>query len=130
MKAHSRSFIISLTLVIEEGGWLRPHSGRFTPGKETRSPLHRRLCGLQGRSGRVRKISSLTGIRCPDRPVHSETLYRLSCPDPRYSMTNINIYVKLIHLILNKSGLFEKDLSLLLLCNVERKNGCERRSGK
>jgi len=32
------------------GGWPRP--GRFTPGKETRYPLHRRLGGPQVRSGR------------------------------------------------------------------------------
>jgi hypothetical protein len=39
------------------GGWLTPRPGRFSPGKETRYPLYRRLCGPQGRSGRVRKIS-------------------------------------------------------------------------
>ena len=37
-----------------------------------------RLDGLQGRSGRVRKISPPTGIRSPDRPTRSESLYRLS----------------------------------------------------
>ena len=36
--------------------------------------------GPQGRSGRVRKISSPTGIRSPDRPACSESLYRLSYP--------------------------------------------------
>jgi len=40
------------------------------PGK-TRYPLYRRLGGPQGRSGRVRKISSPTGIRSPDRPARS-----------------------------------------------------------
>jgi hypothetical protein len=39
------------------GGWLTPRTGRFTPRKETRYPLYRRLGGPQGRSGRVRKIS-------------------------------------------------------------------------
>jgi hypothetical protein len=39
------------------GGWSTRHPGRFTPGKETRYPLYRRLGGPQGRSGRVRKIS-------------------------------------------------------------------------
>ena len=50
------------------------------PGK-TRYPLYRRLGGPQGRSGRVRKISPPTGIRSPDRPARSESLYRLSYPD-------------------------------------------------
>jgi nitrate reductase NapE component len=39
------------------GGWLTPRPGRFTPGKETRYPLYRRLGGPQGRSGRIRTIS-------------------------------------------------------------------------
>jgi hypothetical protein len=39
------------------GGWLTPRPGRFTPGKETRYPFVRRLGGLQGRSGRMRKVS-------------------------------------------------------------------------
>jgi hypothetical protein len=38
-------------------GWLAPHPGRFTPGKETRYPLYRRLGGPQDRSGRLWKIS-------------------------------------------------------------------------
>ena len=36
--------------------------GRFTPGKETRYPLYRRLGGPQGRSGRVWKISPPPGF--------------------------------------------------------------------
>ena len=34
--------------------------------------------GPQDRSGQVREISSPTGIRSPDRPACSESLYRLS----------------------------------------------------
>jgi len=45
-------------------------------------PLYRRLGGPQDRSGRVRKISPPTGFRSLDRPVLSESLYRLSCPGP------------------------------------------------
>jgi hypothetical protein len=48
------------------------------PLVKTRYPLRRRLDGPQGRSGRVRKISSRTGIRSPDRPASSESLYRLN----------------------------------------------------
>jgi hypothetical protein len=42
---------------VDGGGWLTPYPSRFTPGNETRYPFHNRLGGLQGRSGRVRKIS-------------------------------------------------------------------------
>jgi hypothetical protein len=47
--------------------------------------LYRRLRGLQGQSGHVRKISPPTGIRSPDRPSSSEKLHRLSRPCPQYS---------------------------------------------
>ena len=53
---------------------LRP----FILGK-FRYPLYRRLGGPKGRSGRVRKISPPTGIRSPDCPARSESLYRLRC---------------------------------------------------
>jgi hypothetical protein len=45
-----------------------PRPGRFTPGKETRYPLYRRLGGPQDHSGRVRKISPPTGL--DPRTVH------------------------------------------------------------
>ena len=46
-----------LTSALDGGGWSTPRPGRFTPEKETRYPLYRRLGGPQGRFGRVRKIS-------------------------------------------------------------------------
>ena len=49
----------------------------YPPGK-TRYPLYRRVGGPQGRSGQVRKFSPPTGIRSPDRPARSESLYLLS----------------------------------------------------
>ena len=54
--------------------------GRTLPPGKTRYPLYRRLGEPQGRSGRVQKISPPpTGIRSPERPGRSESLYRLSC---------------------------------------------------
>ena len=52
------------------------------PREKTRYPLYRKLGGPQGRSGRVRKILPPIGIRSPDRPASSESLYRLSYPGP------------------------------------------------
>ena len=52
------SSTISLTSALEGGGWLTPRPGRFIPVKQTRYPLYRWLGGPQGRSGRVRKIST------------------------------------------------------------------------
>ena len=37
------SSILHLTSVLDAGGWSAPRPGRFTPGKETRYPLYRRL---------------------------------------------------------------------------------------
>jgi len=61
-----------------EGSASRP--GRSLPSVNTRYPLYRRLGGPQDRSGQVRKISTATGIRSPDRPVRSQSLYRLRYP--------------------------------------------------
>ena len=59
-----------------KGSASRP--GRSLPPRKTRYPLHSRQGGPQGRSGQVRKISPPTGIRFPDCPVRSQSLYRLS----------------------------------------------------
>ena len=54
------------------------------PREKTRYTLYRKLTRPQGPSGRVRKISSRpTGIRSPDRPVRSESLYRPSNAGPQ-----------------------------------------------
>jgi hypothetical protein len=53
------------------------HAPAALPHGKKRYPFYRRLGGLQDRSGRVRKISPPTGIRYPDRPARSESLYRL-----------------------------------------------------
>ena len=61
----------------------------YPPGK-TRYPLYRRLGGPQGRSGREENLAP-TGIWSPDRPVRSQSLYRLSYPvllNVRYNITN------------------------------------------
>jgi hypothetical protein len=70
------SFTLSLTSALDGVGGQR-HAPAALPSGETRDHLYRRLDGLQGRSGRVRKISPPTGIRSPDRPARSESLYRL-----------------------------------------------------
>ena len=63
-------------------GGKKQRPGRFTPRKEAQYPLYRMLGGFQGRSERVRKISPPPGIRSPNRPARSESLYRLSYPSP------------------------------------------------
>ena len=56
------SSTLSLTLTPDGGGWSTPRTDRFTPGKETRYPLYRRLDGPRGRSEPARKNSPLPGL--------------------------------------------------------------------
>jgi len=48
------SSTVFLTSSVDGGGWSKPRSGRFTAGNDTRHLLCRRLCGSQGRTGRLR----------------------------------------------------------------------------
>ena len=74
------------------GGWGVSVTPRplFTPGK---NPLYMRLGGPQGRSGQVRKISSPTGIRSPDRPARSQSLYRLRYPAHLFRCGTLKIHI-------------------------------------
>ena len=61
---------LSLTSVPVRGGCSTPRPGRFTTGKETRHPFHRRLGNPRDWSGSVRKISrprrdSIPGLSSP-----------------------------------------------------------------
>jgi hypothetical protein len=67
-------------------------SAALSSGK-TRYLLYRRLGGPKGRSGRVRKIWSLTGIRSPDPLTCSKSLYRLRYPCPCMVLVRTNIYL-------------------------------------
>ena len=82
-----------MTSALKMGMGLAAPSGRFTPGK-TRHPLYSRLGGPQGRSGRVRKISPPTGIRSPDRPARSKSLYRLNYRGRRIMTLNAVNYFR------------------------------------
>jgi hypothetical protein len=67
----------------------------LTPGKP-RYALYRRLGGPQVRSGQVRKILPPTGIRSPDHPGHSQSLYLLSYLAHR-SLCSIGIFFSSIN---------------------------------
>ena len=64
------------TSALDGVGGKRHAQAALPPGK-TRCQLYKTFGGPQGRSVRVRKISPPTGIRSPDRPARSESLYRL-----------------------------------------------------
>ena len=76
------SSTLYLTSALDWGEWSTSRPCRTLPPAKTRYPLYRRLGGPQGRSGRVRKVSPPTGIRSPDCPTRSKSLYWLTYPDP------------------------------------------------
>jgi hypothetical protein len=45
-----------------DGGWCQRHVPAALPPEKTRYPLYRKLCGPQGWSGRVRKITPTQGF--------------------------------------------------------------------
>jgi hypothetical protein len=79
------SFHLSLTSALDWGGGRdgQRHVPAALPMGKTQYPWCSRLVKSQDRSGRVRKISPPTGIRSPDRPALSKSLYRLSYRGPR-----------------------------------------------
>jgi hypothetical protein len=78
------SCTLSLTLALDGGGWSTPRPSRFTPGKQTRYTLCRRLGGPQGRSGRMRKISPPPGFDLRTvQPVASRYTY---CATPVFQL--------------------------------------------
>ena len=83
-----------MTAALEGGEWSAARPGRtLHPGK-TRYPFYRRLGGPQGPSGRAENLV-LTGIRTPDRPARSQSLYRLSYPAHKNVLTHYKFPVTL-----------------------------------
>jgi len=56
------SSTLSLKSMLDRSGWSRPSPGRFTPGKDTRYPLYRRLEGSKDQHERLWKISPPPGF--------------------------------------------------------------------
>ena len=55
-------------------GWSTPHSGRFTPGKDP-VPTVQEAGWAPGPVWTGAEYLATTGIRSPDRPARSESLY-------------------------------------------------------
>ena len=72
-----------MTTALEGCEWSAAHPGRTLPLGESRYPLYRRLGGPQARFGRAENFTP-TGIRSPDHPARSQSLYRLSYPAHRF----------------------------------------------
>jgi hypothetical protein len=71
------ALLFSLTSALDGGGWSTPRPGRFTPGKDPVTTVQE-AGWAPGPVWTGTKNHVPTGIRSPDGPARSETLYRLS----------------------------------------------------
>ena len=67
---------------LDGGGWSAPRPGRFTPGKD-QVPIVQEAGWAPRTVWTGAENLAPTGIRSPDRPARSESLYRLSYPGPQ-----------------------------------------------
>ena len=74
------SSTLSLTSALDGGVWSTPLPGRFAPNKEPVSIVQTSWAPRPVWTGAENLAP--TGIRSPDRPGRSESLYRLSYPGP------------------------------------------------
>jgi hypothetical protein len=68
-----------LTSALEGGGCSVPRPGRFTLGKDP-VPIVQEAGWAPGPAWTCAKNRAPTGVRSPDRPVRSQSIYRLSYP--------------------------------------------------
>jgi hypothetical protein len=69
------------TSALDGGGWSTPRSGRLTSGKDP-VPIAQEAGWAPGPVWTGAENLAPTGIRSPDRPARSESLYRLSYRGP------------------------------------------------
>jgi hypothetical protein len=72
------SSTLSSTSALDGGWWSTPRPGRFTPGKDP-VPI------VGGPFWTGAENLAPTGIRSPDSPARSKSLYRLHYPGPPYN---------------------------------------------
>jgi hypothetical protein len=66
-------------VLLDVGGWSAPRPDRFTPGKDP-VPIVQEAGWASGPVWTCAKNLAPIGIRSPDRPDRSQSLYRLSYP--------------------------------------------------
>jgi len=72
---------LSLTSALDAGGWTTPRPGFFTTGKDP-VPILQEAGWASGPVCTGAENVASTGIRFPDSPARSESLYRLSYRSP------------------------------------------------
>ena len=85
------SSTLTSTSALDGGGWSAPRPGRFTPGKNPVS-IVQETGWTPGPVWTDAENLSYSETRSQDRPVRSESLYRLSYPGPIISLYTTIIY--------------------------------------
>jgi hypothetical protein len=81
-----------MTTTLEGDQWSASHPGRTLPPGKTRYPLYVQEAGwAPGPVWTDAENLAPTGIRSPDRPACSQSLYRLSYPAYVQSVTKVNL---------------------------------------
>jgi hypothetical protein len=83
--------LLFLDLGARRGGWSAPRPGRSTPGKDP-VPIVQEAGWAAGPVWTGAENLTPTGIRSPDRPAHSQSLYRLSYPAPQLFQYTLQRY--------------------------------------
>jgi hypothetical protein len=104
-------------LALEGGEWSATRPGRTLPPGKTRYPLYRSLGGPPELVWTGAENLAPTGVRSPDRPARSQSLYRLSQPGPQKFKRSRDKYLKIIYSI-NKNTLCRDHVSPSLLLSV------------
>jgi hypothetical protein len=78
-----RNSTLSLTSALGRSGLVTPRPNRFTPGKNP-VPIVYEAGRVPGPFWTDAENIACTDIRSPDRTARSESLYRLSYPDPPF----------------------------------------------
>jgi hypothetical protein len=82
--------LLFVTLALEGCVWSALRPGRFKPGKDS-APIVQEAGWAPGPVWTCAKNLALTGIRSPDRPARSQSLYRLSYPGSNIKFTSQNL---------------------------------------
>jgi hypothetical protein len=96
MKAQRERRGISLLFLypqaLDGSRWSTPRPGRFAPRKQDTVHIPQEVRWAPGPAWTGAENLSLTGIRSPDRPARSESLYRLRYPGPSVTLRTQIIY--------------------------------------
>ena len=84
-----------MAVALARGEWSTPRPGRFTPGKDP-VPIVQEAGWAPWPVWMGAENLASTGIRSPDRPSRSESLYRLSYPGPFQTWRDFKFILRVI----------------------------------